>query len=207
MRDYSQGLESLCVHNIDLHQSFFQPFSDKCEIKRSLSTWQWPNLKDIFLDFGTYGPYVAPGRFSLTPVELLLAAGRAATAMPRLEAFNVCCTDEDDKQQFFVVQRECYESSARPGRSLVEFLAFSKDDIRRILAAWVPFMRAEACLVREEFDDDSAAYGGNDDIEDDGVDSDYDVPDEDQSEDGDFDEDYIDLYTRRYYEAVPGATA
>lgn len=172
LRDYSQNLESLTICNFHLHQTFFQPFMDGNEAGMTMARWKWPKLKEIFLDFGTFGPYGDLGQSSLTAVDLLTAAGRAATNMPVLKRFDVATADGGDPHDLWTFSRIDRKVSSTPGdygKSRVSLLGFDNDEEQKILAAWTPFMGSEARFVRWEVD---------------GEDSDYDDSDYGESDDG-----------------------
>lgn len=169
LRNYSQSLADLTIDNFHLHQTFFEPFMNEDQIDMAMMRWTWPKLTNIILDFGTFGPYVDPSQSSSEAVDLLIAAGRAAMNMPVLECFDVATTDSsrDDYGTFFRLDREVLEIAEEHRKCCVRFSRFDDDEEQRILAAWTPFMRAEARFVRWELDtdDDDSEHEETDDAD------------------------------------------
>ncbi|KAJ0115746.1 hypothetical protein J7T55_010569 [Diaporthe amygdali] len=170
LRDYSQSLERLDVSDLPLHQAFFQPFSDEFGINAAMSEWRWPKLETLELIFANFAPYLEPGRLKLTPAEVLIAAGRAAMAMPVLKYFHAGIVEEaaDSKNKYFWIARELNASLESSGKARITFKGFNTDERRRILAAWLPWMGAEARFVREMFDDDTLDDNDSNKVESDG---------------------------------------
>ncbi|KAK2613362.1 hypothetical protein N8I77_000280 [Diaporthe amygdali] len=169
LRDYSQSLERL-VSDLPLHQAFFQPFLDEFGINAAMSKWRWSRLETLDLKLANFAPYLEPGQLKLTPAEVLIAAGRAAMAMPVLKCFCVGIVEEaaESKIKFFCIERELNASLESSGKTHITFKGFDIDERRRILAAWLPWMGAEARFVRVMFNDDTLDHNDSNKVESDG---------------------------------------
>lgn len=123
-----------------------------------MSKWRWSKLETLDLKLANFAPCLEAGRLKLTPAEVLIAAGRAAMAMPVLKSFSVYIVEEaaDFKIKCCWIERELNASLESSGKTRMTFRGFDMDERRRILAAWLPWMGAEARFVREMFDDDTS---------------------------------------------------
>lgn len=157
LRDSSQNLRTLNVDGIFLHQNFFESFGEGRDPIAAAAKWRWPNLEEMRLTAVTFGPdpspHSEPNQLSLTPTEMVAAAGRATIAMPLLRTFELDIWGEAEDSPtitFFSISRTLPQNLGSSGECTVELTGFTKDQEHRILCAWAPFMRAKVRLVSEE---------------------------------------------------------
>ncbi|KAG8157291.1 hypothetical protein KVR01_012999 [Diaporthe batatas] len=152
IRDYSQSLKYLSDCDFTIHQSFFQPFSDDIGTNIATSQLWWPRLEILSLIFATFAPYASERPLGLTAAGLLVAAGRAATAMPVLRLFQADVSEALDGKQYKYLQvsQESPGSSGGSGGYSVQISGFSKEDDGTILNAWTSFLGVEARFVKEK---------------------------------------------------------
>lgn len=147
-----------------MQQNFFESFGVDRDALLAKMEWNWPNLEELELQFATYGPgpgpFSKPNQLSLTPAELLMAAGRATMAMPALRKLEVVIYSnsvEDERVNVFSIQREPPQNLEISWTSRVGVSGFSRVQEQWILEAWIPFMKGKAQFVSEgsvSFDSD-----------------------------------------------------
>lgn len=152
LRDYSQRLSCLRLENLRLHQSFFEPFVDKDEFDMAQSGWKWPDMYQLKISCGTFGAYAGPGDPSLTPVELLIAVGRATMAMPSLNFLDIEILEGRTSQwePFLFIMRDLDERSGKPVDLEASLSGFDRDEDEQILAAFEPFMGGKARFLESD---------------------------------------------------------
>lgn len=167
LRDNSENLKTLKVQGIFMQQNFFDSFGVDRDLMLAKVEWNWPNLEELDLDFLTFGPspgpFSKPNQLSLTPAELLIAAGRATMAMPALRMLRISIFDDsedDPASAFFSIKKELPQRQERSGNCCVKMSGFSRVQEQWILEAWIPFLKYKARLVSEgsipsDSDDDS----------------------------------------------------
>lgn len=146
LRDYSQSLEFLRVQPFDLHPAFFLPFSEEHGLTDATSKWRWPRLQEIELGSFSEMRDWDPGQLTLSPADILIAAGKAAMTMPMLKAATI----EAAPGQYFYIGRELSNGVRDKGKTRMCLAGFDKCEEPKILAAWTPFLGAEATLVEEK---------------------------------------------------------
>ncbi|KAI7782598.1 hypothetical protein LA080_013086 [Diaporthe eres] len=127
LRDYSQNLRSLKVEGIFMQQNFFEQFG----VDRDL---------------------ILANQLSLTPAELLIAAGRATVAMTALKKLRVSVFDDSQgykSTSVFYIKREPPQNLERSWPCRVKLSGFSKVQEQWILEAWIPFMKKKTQFVSE----------------------------------------------------------
>lgn len=172
LRDSSQNLRTLNIDGIFLHQNFFESFGEGRDPMAAAAKWRWPNLEEMRLTAVTHGPCPGPysrsNQLSLTPTELVVAAGRATMAMPLLRIFELDIWGEtEDSLQVTLssISRTLPQHLGSSGECEVTLAGFTKDQEQRILCASAPFLRAKVRLVSEELHPhDSKAEGSDDDF-------------------------------------------
>lgn len=149
LRDYSQSLELLRVSILDLHPAFFLQSSEEVNPAAARSQWRWPRLQELEL-LGSFGrSYLTAHQLKITPTEILIAAGTAATAMPVLEIANI----KVRPNQYFHIKREPCKGFQGFRNASIRFVGFDEREEQRILTAWAHFIGGEARLAYEEIDD------------------------------------------------------
>lgn len=146
LRDYSQSLELLRVSFLDLHPAFFLQSSEEVDPAAATSQWRWPRLQELELG-GYFGrSYLTVDQLKITPTEILIAAGTAATAMPVLEIANI---DMWPYQTFHIKREPCKGFQGFRNASVC-LCGFYEEEEQRILTAWAHFIGGEARLVEEK---------------------------------------------------------
>lgn len=145
LRDYSQRLECLSVAPFDLHHAFFLP-SSELESTLPPSQWEWPRLKDLDLRGFLKPSDSGPDQLPKTSADILVAAGRATTAMPALE---IAYFKVEPKHNFFA-KRELSKVSGSFKGGFVCISGFEESEEQRILTAWAPFIGGEIRLAEED---------------------------------------------------------
>ncbi|KAK7697204.1 hypothetical protein SLS64_013809 [Diaporthe eres] len=191
LRDYSQNLRSLKVEGIFMQQSFFEQFGVDRDLILAKLKWNWPDLEELDLQFVTFGPrrgpFSNPSQLSLTPAELLIAAGRATMAMTALKKLRVSIFDDSQgykSTSVFYIKREPPRNLERSWPCRVKLSGFSRVQEQWILEAWIPFMKKKAQFVSE----------GRSHLDSDEEDSDDEDSDDDSS---------VELPTKRIYRTFP----
>lgn len=146
LRDYSQSLECLRVTRFDLHHAFFLQFSEGLTSSSPGSKLKWPRLRNLELKSFRERSDGGPGQPTAKPADLLVAAGRAATAMPVLETAQIQLWSK----HYLYIERESSEGFEGFRDAVAGLAGFDEGEEARILAAWAHFMGAEARLVKEE---------------------------------------------------------
>lgn len=157
LRDDSENFGTLKIEGIFMQQNFFESFGVDRDLVLGKLEWNWPNLERLSLQFVTFGPcpgpFSKPNQLTLTPAELLIAAGRATIAMPALQEFRVSMYDASEDTPpplLFYVKRELPGNLKILGSCLLKLLGFDPVQEQEILHAWGPFIKAEARFVSEE---------------------------------------------------------
>lgn len=150
LRDYSQSLECLRITPFDLHHAFFLQFSEGITFSFPRSRCEWPILRNLELRSFRERSDAGPEQLTATPADILIAAGRAAIAMPVLETAEIQLLP----QHYFFIKRESSTGFEGFRNAFTSLMGFDEGEEARILTAWAHFMGAEARLVEEESDDD-----------------------------------------------------
>lgn len=145
LRDYSQSLEILRVSILDLTPAFFLQSSEELNPAAATSQWRWPRLQELHL-LGYFGrSYFTANQLKITPTEMVIAVGTAATAMPVLEIANINVWSN----QSFRIKREPCKAFQGFRNASVCFYGFDEGEEKRILTVWAHFIGGEARLVEE----------------------------------------------------------
>lgn len=173
-----------------MQQNFFEQFGVDRDLILAKLKWNWPNLEELDLQFVTFGPrrgpFSKPSQLSLTPAELLIAAGRATVAMTALKKLRVSIFDDSQgykSTSVFYIKREPPRSLERSWPCRVKLSGFSRVQEQWILEAWIPFMKKKAQFVSE-----GSSHLDSDE------DSDYEDSDDDSP---------VELPTKRIYRTFP----
>lgn len=146
LRDLSQSLEFFLAWPFDLHEAFFLPFSEELLPTAETSQWKWPRLQNFELRSFIALPNLGPDQLTLTPTDILIAAGRAARAMPALKSATISA----DAGQYFYITRESYSGVGGKGTASMALAEFEESEERRILIAWAHFIGAETRFIEEK---------------------------------------------------------
>lgn len=145
LMDCSQSLEVLLTESFDLHPAFFLPFLEGAGATIATSNWRWPRLKRIDLRCFSDTSGWDSAQLKLSPADILIAAGRAAMAMPVLQIAQI----EAERGVYFYIERELSNGAGGMGKPRMCLAGLEKSEEPRIVAAWTHFLRAEVTLVEE----------------------------------------------------------
>lgn len=150
LKDFSQGLELLYAAPLKLHPTFFLPSSEELDHVVATSQSRWPRLQQLVLKSFSGLSDSGADQPTITPTDILIAAGRTAMAMPALDTAQI--TIEPD--QYFCIGREPCKGFQGFRNASIDFDGFDEAEEQRILTAWAHFIGGQARLVKEEFYDE-----------------------------------------------------
>lgn len=145
LRDFSQGLEVLRAELWNLHPAFFLQSLEELDPAVATSQWRWPRLQHLELRSFSGEHDSDSTQPTLSTAEMLIAAGRAAMAMPILEVAII----DEGPGKLFVVKRKLSDGARNTKKGGVGLRGFDESEDNRILSAWVPFLGAEVKYVKE----------------------------------------------------------
>lgn len=146
LRDFSQGLELLRAEPFNLHPAFFLPFSEEFDLTVATSQWRWPRLQQLELVGFSEEHGSDSAQSPLSAAEILIAAGRAAMAMPILK----CAAINLGRGKYFLVKRKLSNGAKNIKKARVALCGFDESEETRILSAWTPFLGTEVTFVEEK---------------------------------------------------------
>lgn len=146
LRELSQRLELLHAWPFRLQEAFFLPFSQHANADALGSHCKWPKLQELIIRGFCELPSSGPGRATMTPFDIMIAAAKTTLAIPKLRLMEIATTDDTKYLDFDTEYRD------------IGLAGFNEDEERAIIKAYAPSPTAEAKLGHEDECGDKPPY-------------------------------------------------